>query len=66
MLLKKRSKNLRYQKKPIYLKNNIIKKNFFQYGRCAIISKELSRVTKRQVETMRRSVTRLLKKKNKI
>ena len=66
MLIKKRSKNLRYQKKPIYTNTTTQLKNSFQYGRCAIISKELGRVTKRQVETFRRSITRKLKKKNKI
>lgn len=66
MLAKKRSKNLRFQKKPIFLTKIIKSEQYFQYGRCAIISKDFARVTKRQIETLRRSLTRILKKKNKI
>lgn len=66
MLSKKRSKNLRYQKKPVYLNKNHKEINNFQYGRCALVSHETARITKRQIETLRRSLTRVLKKKNKI
>jgi large subunit ribosomal protein L16 len=66
MLSKKRSKNLRQQKKPIYLSNSKTCLTDFQQGRSAIISKEKTRITKRQVEALRRALTRVLKKRNKI
>lgn len=66
MLLKKRFKNLRYQKKPIYDSSSCKKVHKLNFGRLGLISKNTTRITKKQVEAFRRSLTRVLKKKNKI
>lgn len=62
----KKSKNLRYQKKPINLKRTKAAILKLSTGRLGLFSKEYGRATKKQIEALRRTLTRLLKKKNKI